>query len=243
MVIKELDWTEVSLFSRAPKITADGDCNYEIKRHLFLGRKAMTNLDSMLKSRDITDKGPSGQSYGFSSGHVWMWELDHKESWAPKNWCAWTVSVGEDSWESLGLQGDPTSPSQRKSVQYSLKGLMLKLKLQSFGHLMKRTDSLEKTLMWEILKAGGQGDDRGWDGRMASPTRWTWVWSCSGSCWWTGGPGMLQFMGSQRVRHDWVTGLNWTEVTEHSTHWCLRWWPWLALYLRHSNKHRISEAR
>ena len=73
------------------KITADGDCSPEIKRHLLLGRKAMSNLDSMLKSRDITDKGPSSQSYSFSSSHVWMWELDRKESWVLKNWCFWTV--------------------------------------------------------------------------------------------------------------------------------------------------------
>ena len=73
------------------KITADSDCSHEIERRLLLGRKAMTNLDSMLKSRDITDKGPSSQSYDFSSSHVRMWELDHKESWAPKNWCLWTV--------------------------------------------------------------------------------------------------------------------------------------------------------
>ena len=73
------------------KITADSDCNHEIKRCLLLGRKAMTNLDSILKSRDIANKGPSSQSYGISSSHVWMWELDYKESWAPKNWCFWTV--------------------------------------------------------------------------------------------------------------------------------------------------------
>ena len=73
------------------KITADGDCSHEIKRCLLLGRKAMTNLDNMLKSRDITDKVSSSQSYGFSSSHVWMWELDHTESWVPKNWCFWTV--------------------------------------------------------------------------------------------------------------------------------------------------------
>ena len=70
------------------KITADSDCSHEIKRLLFLGRRAMTKLDSMLKSRD---KGLSSQSYGFSSSHVWMWELDYRESWAPKNWCFWTV--------------------------------------------------------------------------------------------------------------------------------------------------------
>ena len=73
------------------KITADGDCSHEIKRCLLLGRKVMTNLDSILKSRDITNKGPSSQSHGFSSSHVWMWELDYKESWAPKNSCFWAV--------------------------------------------------------------------------------------------------------------------------------------------------------
>ena len=73
------------------KITADGDCSHEIKRHLLLGRKVMTNLDSILKSRDIANNDPSSQGYGFYSGHVWMWELDCEESWVPKNWCFWTV--------------------------------------------------------------------------------------------------------------------------------------------------------
>ena len=73
------------------KITADGNCNHEIRRHLLLGNNAMTNLDSILKSRDITDKGPSSQSYGFSRGHVWMWELNHKEASTPNNWCFWTM--------------------------------------------------------------------------------------------------------------------------------------------------------
>ena len=73
------------------KITADGECSHEIKRHSLLGRKAMTNLDSILNNRDIADKGPSSQSYGFSSSHVWMWELDYKECWVPMNWCFWTV--------------------------------------------------------------------------------------------------------------------------------------------------------
>ena len=84
------------------KITADGDYSHEIKRHLLLGRKAMTNLDSILKSRDITlssFKGPSSQSYGFSFSPSWMWKLDCKESWAPKNWCFWTVELR--SWELL----------------------------------------------------------------------------------------------------------------------------------------------
>ena len=92
----------------------------------------------------------------------------------------------------------------------SLEGLMLKLKLQYFGYLMPRVDSLEKTLMLGGIRGRRRGDDRGWDGQMASLTRWTWVWVNSGSWWWTGRPGTLRFMGSQRVGHDWVTTeLNW----------------------------------
>ena len=93
----------------------------------------------------------------------------------------------------------------------SLQGLMLKLKLQYFGHLMWRADSFEKTLMLGKIEAGGEGHERGWDGWMASPTQGTWVWVNSGSWWWTGRPGMLWFMVSQRVRHDWATELNWTD--------------------------------
>ena len=94
----------------------------------------------------------------------------------------------------------------------SLEGMMLKLKLQYFGHLMRRVDSLEKLWCWEGLGAGGEGDDRGWDGWMASLTRRTWVWVNSGSWWWTGRPGVLRFVWSQRVGHDWATELNWTEL-------------------------------
>ena len=93
----------------------------------------------------------------------------------------------------------------------TLEGMMLKLKLQYFGHLMQRVDSLERLWWWEGLGAGGKGDDRGWDGWMASLTRWTWVWVNSGSWWWTGRPGMLRFIGSQRVGHNRATELNWTE--------------------------------
>ena len=89
--------------------------------------------------------------------------------------------------------------------EYSLKRLTLKL--QSFGHLMQRTDSLENTLMLGKIEGKGEGDNGGWDGWMASLTRWTWVWVNSGSWWWTGKPGMLQSMGSQRVGYNWVTNL------------------------------------
>ena len=98
----------------------------------------------------------------------------------------------------------------------SLEGLILKLKLQYFGHLMQRVDSLEKTLMLGGIGAG-EGDNRGWEGWVASPTRWTWVWVNSGSWWWTGRPGMLRFMGLQRIGHDWVTELNWTDFHESAS--------------------------
>ena len=88
---------------------------------------------------------------------------------------------------------------------------MLRLKLQYLGHFMRRVDSLEKTLMLGGIGAGGEGDDRRWDGWMASLTRWTWVWVNSRSWWWTGRPGVLRFMGSHRVGHDWATELSWTE--------------------------------
>ena len=95
------------------------------------------------------------------------------------------------------------------SPEYSLEGLMLKLKLQYFGHLMRKTDSFEKTMI--LGKIEGKGEDRGWDGWMASPTQWTWVWVNSGSWWWMGRPVVPQSMGSQRVIHDWMTELNWNE--------------------------------
>ena len=126
--------------------------------------------------------------------------------------------VGQDSWESLGdshARRSNQSILKEISPGCSLEGLMLKLKLQYFGHLMQRVDSLEKTLMLEGLGAGGEGDNRGWDGWMASLTQWTWVWVNSGSWWWTGKPGMLQFMGSQRVGHDWATELNCTWTRWH----------------------------
>ena len=97
---------------------ADGDCSHKIKRCLLLGRKAMTNLDSILKSRDISfaNKGPSSQSYGFSSSHVWMWDLDYKESWAPKNWCFWTVLLEKILESPLdGKEIKPVNPKGNKS--------------------------------------------------------------------------------------------------------------------------------
>ena len=142
------------------KITADGDCSHEIKRCLCLGRKAMTNIDSLLKSRHyFANKGLSSQSYSFSSSHVWMWELDCEESWVPKNWCF-------ELWCWRRLLRVPWTA--RRSNQYilkeisprcSLEGLMLKLKLklQYLGHLMWWTNALEKPLMLRNIEAGEWG--------------------------------------------------------------------------------------
>ena len=107
----------------------------------------------------------------------------------------------------------------------SLEGMMLKLKLQYFGHLMWRVDSY-----WEGLRAGGEGDDRGWDGWMASLTQWMWVWVNSRNWWWTGRPGVLRFMGLQRVGHDWAARLNWTELNVDFSVMMVRFVIWNNLY-------------
>ena len=111
------------------------------------------------------------------------------------------------------IRGSNLSILKEISPGCSLEWLMSKLKLQYFGHLMWRADSFGKTLMLGKIEGGRRRDDRGWDGWMASPTQWTWDWVNSGSWWWTGRPGMLRFMGLQRVRHDWVTELNWTTTS------------------------------
>ena len=142
------------------------------------------------------------------------------ESWTVKKAKRWRIDAFELwCWRRL-LRVPWTASRSNQSILKeispgcSLEGIMLKRKLQYFGHLMQRVDSLEKTLMLGgIGGRGGEGDDRGWDGWMASPTQWTWVWVNSGSWWWTGRPGVLWFMGSQRVGHNWAdwTELNWTE--------------------------------
>ena len=151
----------------------------------------------------------SSQGYGFSSSHAWMWELDYKKAEcrridAFELWCwrklwrvPWTVRRSNQS------------ILKEISPRCFLEGLMLKLKLQYFGHLMRELTHWKRPWCWERLRARG-GHDRRWDGWMVSRTQWTWVWVDSGSWWWTGRPGMLQFMGLQRVGHNWVTELNWT---------------------------------
>ena len=128
--------------------------------------------------------------------------------------------VGEDSWESLSLQGGPASPFWRRSAL----GLLWKEWCYGWNSSTLASSCEELThwkrlWCWEGLRAGGEGDYRGWDGWMASPTRWTWVWVISGSWWWIGRPGVLRFMGSQRVGHDWETELNWWNAQLRSFKW------------------------
>ena len=156
------------------KITADGDCSHEIKKHLLLGRKAMTNLDSILKSRDIT----LPTNVCLVQAMVFPVVMYGCESWTIKK--AEHQRIELFCWRRL-LRVPWTARKSNHfilkeiSPEYSLEGLVLKLKLQYFGHLMRRTNSLENTLMLGIWKVGGEGDNREWDGWMVSLMRWTWV--------------------------------------------------------------------
>ena len=156
----------------------------------------------------FANKGPSSQGYGFPvvmyGCQSWtVKKAEHRRIDAFELWC----------WRRL-LRVPWTARRSNQSILKeispgcSLEGLLLKLKLQYFGHLMWRADSLEKTLMLGKIEGRREGDDRGWDGWMASPTWWTWVWVNSRCLWWTGRPGVLQFMGLQRVGQDWATELN-----------------------------------
>ena len=159
----------------------------------------------------FASKDPPSQNFGFSSGHVWMWELDYRESWAPKNWCFWTV-VLEKSFESpLDCKEIQLVHSQGNQIlNIHWKDWCWSWNSNTLVTWCEELTRLKRPWCWEKLKLGGEGDDRGWDGCMASPTWWTWVWASSGSWRWTGKAGVLQSTVSQRVRHDWAT-----ELTAH----------------------------
>ena len=192
------------------KITADGDCGNEIKRHLLLGRKTITNLDSKLKSRDITLPTKIHLVKAIISPVV-MYEC---ESWAIKKaeyqsidafelWC-WRRLL-RVCWTARRLN---QSILKEISPEYSLEGLMLKLKLQYLATWCEGLLHWKRPWCWERLKAG-EGDYRGWNVWMALPIWWTWVWASSASWWWTGKPGVLQSMGREGL--DMAKWLNCTE--------------------------------
>ena len=138
-----------------------------------------------------------------------------------KNWCFWTLLL-EKTLESLGLQGDPTSPSYMRSVlNIHWKDWCWSWNSNTLATWCEELTHLKRPWYWERLRVRGEGDDRGWKGWMVSPPQWTWVWVDSGSWRWTGRPGMLWSMGLQRVRHDWVTEMNWTEPI---LYWCFSFW-------------------
>ena len=166
-------------------------------------------------TQSFVNKGLSSQGYVFSSGHVWMWELDYKESWTPKNWCFWTV-VSEKTLESP-LDWKEIQPVHPKGDQSWV--FIGRTDVEAETPILWPRDAKRCLIWdstpsfpwcWERLRAGGEGDNRGWDGWMASLARWTWIWVDSRSWWWTGRPGVLWFMGSQRVGYDWATELNWS---------------------------------
>ena len=156
----------------------------------------------------LVDKGRMRSEWSQFFIKMNLIELDYKESWAPKNWHFWTVMFEKTLESPLNCKEiQPVHPKGNQSWIF-----------------IGRTDAEAETPIlwlpdlknwliwkepgcWERLRAGGEGDNRGWDGWMASPTQWTWVWVNSGSWWWTGRPGVLQSVGSQRVRHDWATEL------------------------------------
>ena len=182
----------LTLFCRAPKSLQMLIAAMKLKDAALWKESHDQPRQHIKKQRHyFVNKGPSGQGYGFSCSHMWMWKLYYKESQAPKNWCFWTA-VLEKTLESPWTERRSNQSILKEiSPGISLERMMLKLKLQYFGHLMWRVDSLEKTRMLGGIGAGGEGDDRGWDGWMASLTQWTWVCVTSGCCWWTEKPGVL----------------------------------------------------
>ena len=155
------------------------------------------------KRHYFANKGPSSQSYGFSSSHVWMWELDYKESWAPKNWCLWTVVLEKIHESPLGCKEiQPVHPKGDQSWMF-------------IGSIDAETPVLwpPDGKNWLIGKHPDAGKDWRWEEKGLTedemggwhPTQWTWVWVGSGIWWWTGRPGVLQSMGSQRVEENFAT--------------------------------------
>ena len=162
-----------------------------------------------------------------------MWELDYKQSWVLKNWCFWTVVLKalENPLDFKEIQ--PVHPKEnqpwifigRTDVEAATP-ILWPPGVNNWLHL-------KRPWCCERLKAGGEGDNRGWDGWMSSLTQWTWVWVNSQRWWWTGKPGVRQSMGLQRVRHDWVTELNWTELGliqnqfhESTFSYAIQLWHW-----------------
>ena len=207
--------SSVRLHFLGSKITADGDCSHEIKTRLLLGRKVTTNLDSLLKSRDIA----LPTKVHLVKAMVFPVVMYGCESWTVKKTECWRIDTFELwCWRRLLRVSWTERKSNQSILRRSLLGVHWKdwcwnWNCNTLATWYEELTHWKRPWYWERLRAGGEWDNRGWDGWMASLTQWTWVWVDSWSWWWTGRPGVLWFMGSQRVRHDWVTDLNWTNMT------------------------------
>ena len=166
-----------------------------------------------IKSRGITcQQSPTSQSNVFSSSHVWMWQLEYKKSWEPKNWCFWTLVLEKTLDNPLGCKEIQSVHPKEDQSWVFIGRTDVEAETPIFAAIWcKELTHWKRPWCWDRLKVGGEGDNRGWDGWMASLPQWTWVCVSSGSWWWTGRPGMLHSMGLKRVRHDWASEIYWTE--------------------------------
>ena len=155
----------------------------------------------------FANKGPSSQGYGFSSSHVWMWQLDYKEGWVPKNWCFQTVVWRRHLRVPQIAKRSNQSILKKSVLNVQWKDWCWSWNSNTLATWCKELTHWKRPWCWEKLMEG-EGDDRGWDGWMSSLTGWTWVWVNCGSWWWTGRPDELLSTGSQRVGQDSVTELN-----------------------------------
>ena len=168
----------------------------------------------------FANKGPSSQGYGFSNGHVWTWKLDCEERWAPKNWCFWAVVLEKTLESPLDCKEMQPVPPKGDQSWVFIGRTDAKAETPVLWPPHVKSWLNGKDWCWEGLGAGGEEDNRGWDGWMASPTQWICVWVNSRCWWWMGRAGVLRFMGLQRVGHDTATDLNWADTISFLC-WCL----------------------
>ena len=208
----EKQWKQwQTLFSWVPKLLQMVTATMKLKDAWSLEEKLYLPRQHIKKQRHYyANKDPSSQSYDFSSRHVWMWELDYKENWAPKHFAF-------ELWYWRRLLRVPWTA--RRSNQSILRKLVLNIHWKDWcwswnsntlTTWCKELTHLKRPWCWERLKVGGEGDDRGWDGWMASSTQWTWVWVNSGRWWWTGRPGVLHAVHG--VSKGWTRLNDWTEL-------------------------------
>ena len=187
-------------------------CRWWLQKTLAPWKKRYDQLGSILKKQRhyFANKCPSSQSYGFSSSYAWIWEVDYKESWTLNNWFFWTVIL-EKILESP-LDSKENQPVHPKVLNIHWKDWCWIWNSNTLATCCEELTHWKRPWWWERMKARGEGNDRGWDGWMASLTQGRWVWPSSWSWWQIGKHGVLQSMGLQRVRHDWSTELNWTDT-------------------------------